>query len=509
MVKRSPLTAAVCAVIGMAAWGAPGASAAPSGPSASTAPATVAAATLDWVPCAEEGLRKGGFDCATLIVPMDRHDPGAGSFRLAVARHASTGTPDQRIGSLIFNPGGPGGAGLDVLPDIWSLLPKEVKQRFDLVTWDPRGIGATRPVLRDCPESFPDRPATGAVDWPVVVRGFHRVMAEANRACQRANASFIEHMGTNEVVQDLDRLRQAVGDEQLTYWGMSYGTRIGYVYALNFPDRVRAVVLDGSIDPASTMLSLTEGGAGPDQAYASFANAFPAADAQWRDLQAVLDQRTVALPGGEVLDRWVLADFVYTYVASQESYETIAKVIDLAHAVVTGNAASTSDAAQSLSELVRKLRRAENTNAGGAFAAVNCLDYPGRPSVARMISAVRGQVRLAPDYGGTLTTSYATNCAGFTFEPDPVPLIKGAGSDVPVLVLGASRDGSTVVQWTARMSRAFPQSRTVTYAGGQHVTWLIPQSTCVNRVANAYVLGQRLPAVDRGCPNTLRPTSES
>ncbi|MDO8308238.1 MAG: alpha/beta fold hydrolase [Actinomycetota bacterium] len=489
------LTAAACAFVGLAGFGPPAATAAP------------AASTLDWAACTQDGLRKGGFECATLVVPMDGSQPDAGSFRLAVARHRSSGAADERTGSLIFNPGGPGGSGLDTLPVIWTLLPASVRQHFDLVTWDPRGIGATRPALRGCATPFPDRAVTGAVDWAAVVRGFHRTMAAANRACQRANASFIGFMGTNEVVQDLDRLRQAVGDEKLTYWGMSYGTRIGYVYALTFPDRVRAVVLDGSIDPASTLLSLSEGGAAPDQAYGSFADAYPTADAQWRTLQSVLEQRTVALPDGQVLDRWVLADFVYGAVAQQGAYEGIATVIDLAHAVVTGEAASDSEAARLLSIFVTSSRKAPNSNAGGAFAVVNCLDYAGRPGIGRMISAVRGQVRLGPDYGGSLATMFATNCAGLTMKPDPVPLITGAGSDVPVLVLGASRDGSTIVQWTARMSRAFPESRTVTYAGGQHVTWLLAGSSCVDRVANAYVLTQRLPAADRGCRNTVRPAS--
>lgn len=470
-----------------------------------TAPAATAAPELDWRACTQDGLSKGGFECATLVVPMDRDDPGAGTFRLAVARHRSTGPADQRIGSLIFNPGGPGGSGLDTLPTLWAKLPPSVAQRFDLVTWDPRGIGATRPALRDCATPYPDRPATGAVDWAAVVRGFAGTMAAANRACQRANAAFIEHMGTNEVVQDLDRLRAAVGDETLTYWGLSYGTRIGYAYALAFPDRVRAVVLDGSIDPASTLLSLSEGGAAPDQAYGSFADAYPAAGAQWRELQTVLDQRTLSLPDGQVLDRWVLADLVYGNIAQQASYPGLAQIIGLAHAVVTGAAGADSEEAQVLASVVAGQRGASNSNAGGAFAVVNCLDYAGRPTLARQVAAVRQQVRLGPDYGGSLATMYSTNCVGLTFAPDPIPRITGPGPEVPVLVLGASRDGSTIVQWTARMSRAFPQSRTVTYAGGQHVTWTLADSACVNRVANAYVLTQRLPETDRGCPNAVRP----
>lgn len=470
-----------------------------------TVPPVQAAPTLDWGPCSDAGLSSGGFECATLDVPMDREDASAGSFRLALARHRSTGTAEQRIGSLIFNPGGPGGSGLDTIPFVWPSLPDAVKERFDLVTWDPRGVGATRPALRNCRAPFPGRPLTGPVDWPAVVSGFARTMARANRDCERAHDAFIGHLGTNEVVADLDRIREAVDDERLTYWGMSYGTRIGYVYALTHPDRVRALILDGSIDPASTLLGLTEGGAAPDQAYGSFADAYPRADEQWRDLQRILAERTVALPDGQVLDRWMLADFIYGFVAQQQSYPDIAGFIGLAHEVATRGAAAVPDSAASLAGGVAAVRALPNSNAGGVFAAVNCLDYPGRPSQARQVSAVREQVRLGPDYGGSLATMFATNCSGFSFAPDPIPLITGSVSDVPALILGASRDGSTIVQWTARMSRAFPESRTVTYAGGQHVTWLFAGSECVDRVATRYVLTQALPAMDRGCPNTVRP----
>ena len=137
------------------------------------------------------------------------------------------------------------------------------------------------------------------------------------------------------------------------------------------------------------------------------------------------------------------------------------------------------------------------------FSVVNCLDYAGRPTVDQMVSSVRDQVRLAPAYGGSLATMFASGCSGLGFEPDPVPVITGDGPRVPVLILGATRDGSTIQSWTARMSRAFPVSRTVTYAGGQHVTWGLADSSCVNDIANAYVIAQTLPAMDVGCPNVV------
>lgn len=474
---------------------------------AAVAPAAnPASSTLAWRACSEPSLADAGFECTRLRVPMDRDDPSGPTFSLALTRHRSTGTADQRIGSLVFNPGGPGGSGLESAAPIWQVLPERVRKRFDLVTWDPRGVGQTKPALTGCATPFPDRPATGRVDWAAVVRDFSRELGADNRRCQQRNSSFIEHLSTVENVADLDRIRAALGEEQLTYWGMSYGTRIGYVYALTYPDRVRAVVLDGPIDPASTLLSLSEGGAAPDQAYGVFADAYPQSAQQLREVLAALDQREVPLPGGVQLNRWDVLDPVFTYVASQAAYPAIADLIGMWHAAILGSGELQQGAAQAAAQTAVGTRATPNSNAGAVFSTVNCLDYADRPSVARSIRAVRLQDRLGPLYGGSLATMFARNCAGLTIEPDPVPVITNEGSPVAVLILGATRDGSTIVQWTARMSRAFPQSRTVTYAGGQHVTWAMAESTCVNAIANRYVITQELPAMDYACPNVVRPT---
>ena len=311
-------------------------------------------------------------------------------------------------------------------------------------------------------------------------------------------------MSTVENVYDLDRIRAALGEEKLTYWGMSYGTRIGYVYSLLFPDRMRAFVLDGSIDPAGTLIGLAQGGAGPDQASGVFADAYPASDQLLRELLAVLDQRAIALPDGSTLDRWDVRDFVFGLDAQQGAYSSIAQVIAVWHAAVLGTGEEQA-AGLAGSVQLASLIALPNSNAGGVFSAVNCLDYAGRPSLAQAVRAIRYQNRLAPEYGGSLSTMYSLGCSGLTITPDPVPVITGEGPRVPVLILGASRDGSTVNQWTSRMSRAFPTSRTVTYAGGQHVTWGTVNSACVNKVANTFVISLKLPPMDVGCRNTLVP----
>ncbi len=454
------------------------------------------ASTLDWETC------RGEYECATLTVPRDRAKPRGATTSLALIRHRSTGA--DRIGSLVFNPGGPGGSGLDTIEWAWESLSADVKARFDLVTWDPRGIGASKPNLSSCASAPLRRPATGPVNWRKVATAFVRDMGRLNAKCQRQHRRVVASMSTNENVADLDAIRRALGEQKLTYWGMSYGTRIGYVYALTHPERVRAIVLDGSIDPAGTILGLAEGGAGPDQAFGSFTDAYPRARRQYNQLLTRLNSSPVRLPGRKVLDRWILRDVVFNADAQQSAYPAIADFIATTHAAVFDkNQAARRKTAATVTAI--EDYRNHDSNAGGAFAVTNCLDYPQRPTVAEAMPAIRQQVALGPNFGGTLATQFALGCAGLNVTPDPVPLITGRGSNVPVLILGASRDGSTVNAWTARMSRAFPRSRTVTYAGGQHVTWGAAGSACVDAVADTYVLTGALPQADVGCPNVVSP----
>lgn len=452
------------------------------------------AGSVDWKPC------RGQYECATLKVPAQRSKPAGAKVSLALMRHRSTSS--DPIGSLVFNPGGPGGSGLDAIEWVWGNLSEEVKARFDLVTWDPRGIGASKPNLDSCGSVPLDLPATGGVNWAKVATAFVSDISTANAKCQKQRPKVVARMSTNENVADLDAIRVALGDPKLTYWGMSYGTRIGYVYALAHPDRVRAIVLDGSIDPAGTILGLAEGGAGPDQAFGAFTDAYPKARKQYNELLTRLSKAPVSLSGQAVFDRWALRDVVFSSDAQQSAYPGIADFLATAHAAVFDNDRA---ARRQIAAIVRSIEayRLHNGNAGGAFAVTNCRDYAQRPSVADALPAIRQQVSLGPNVGGILATEYALGCAGLKVTPDPVPLITGRGSNVPVLILGASRDGSTVNSWTVRMSRAFPKSRTVTYAGGQHVTWRAAGSRCVDAVADAYVLKGTLPEADVGCPNAV------
>jgi pimeloyl-ACP methyl ester carboxylesterase len=195
-----------------------------------------------------------GFDCATYPAPLDYARPHEKEIALALIRHQA---PDQehRIGAVFFNPGGPGGQGTLDLPGWLSLFPAAVQARFDLVSWDPRGIGASTAV--QCFASKAEETAFFANVAPSIPVGAEqeRVWLDTYTAfgkiCKQRNGELLAHVSTADSARDMERLRQALGEPSMNYLGLSYGTLLGAEYANMFPDKIRAMVLDGNIDPAA------------------------------------------------------------------------------------------------------------------------------------------------------------------------------------------------------------------------------------------------------------------
>ncbi|MFJ7957048.1 alpha/beta fold hydrolase [Streptomyces sp. NPDC096319] len=201
---------------------------------------------LAWRPC-------GDVQCASLTVPMDYSRPGDGrTFVLPVAK-AATAVPGKRLGSLVLNPGGPGEPGAKLVEDgVADELGPGVRERFDVVSFDPRGVGGSEPALTcragddsAVPDAAPPYPRTGAEREAALVAA--RAQAAA---CRKASGPLLPHVGTVDAARDLDVLRAALGERALTYVGWSYGTSLGTSYAEQFPRRVRAMVLDGAVDPS-------------------------------------------------------------------------------------------------------------------------------------------------------------------------------------------------------------------------------------------------------------------
>jgi len=216
-------------------------------PTQTAATATAAVPTLDWTDCGD------GFQCATARVPLDYDHPHGAKISLALIRLPAS-DPARRIGSIFFNPGGPGGSGVEFVRALATVLySAEVRARFDLVGFDPRGIIGSTPLR--CFETFDEALAVlPPMAFPVtraeerVWVGFDRALA---RACAQRGGPILNHMATGDVARDLDLLRRAVGDDKLSYVGYSYGSFLGATYANLFPGKVRALVVDGVLDPVA------------------------------------------------------------------------------------------------------------------------------------------------------------------------------------------------------------------------------------------------------------------
>jgi pimeloyl-ACP methyl ester carboxylesterase len=218
------------------------------------APQPTAPQRLDWGSCGRflsDTIDIPSAQCATVSVPIDYGNPGGAQADLALIRIPATG---PRIGSLLINPGGPGASAVDTVAGMAAdLADTEIARRFDLVGFDPRGVGHSTPQLRCRTDAeFDAYRREPMVDYsPAGVAQIEQAYRQLARRCiDRMGPGFLGNVGTASVVRDMDVVRQALGDEQINYLGFSYGTELGTAYLEQFADHVRAMVLDGAIDPS-------------------------------------------------------------------------------------------------------------------------------------------------------------------------------------------------------------------------------------------------------------------
>ena len=208
---------------------------------------------VQWVPCqaaaSDEARIPPGAECGMLSVPLDYAKPDEDVAQIAMIRFKATG---DKIGSLIINPGGPGESGVEAAASLVSSLPQSVRERFDLVGFDPRGVANSTPAVWCNSDADNDRlRADPQVDYsPEGVEHIEKETKDFVQRCvDKMGKEFLANVGTANVVKDLEAMRVALGDEKLTYLGYSYGTRIGSAYAEAYPQNVRAMILDGAVDP--------------------------------------------------------------------------------------------------------------------------------------------------------------------------------------------------------------------------------------------------------------------
>lgn len=449
---------------------------------------------LRWVACSEPRL--AGLECASLAVPKDHLRPSLGTFELALVRAKATGSAAERIGSLFFNPGGPGVSGVDVVPEVLPALNPELRARFDFVSWDPRGVGRSA-GLSECQGGSYRLPSTGAVDWSATAEQMRSSARQANLACAARYPDVVPYIGTNATARDLDLLRQAVNDEQLTFWGTSYGTRIGFVYAYHYPDKVRAMLLSSPVEPNATWQSFMLGSAtSPDKAVGFFFEAYPLAMQRFDRVIKALSSQALRLPSGALVSHWDVRALLAGLMKSEAAFGNAADLLSMLDAATLGSEPARSQALATLDTMSWLDSYPVN---GGATAFIGCLDYPQRLTSSEQ-DQLAAQIRSQAPIFGFGVSQGLFYCEGIEVTPDPVP-VNFRNTQTPMLVIGSTHDALTQYAWAGELARNFSNSRVITYVGTQHTPYVGAGSACVDAYGTDYLVRLQRPAADQSCPN--------
>jgi pimeloyl-ACP methyl ester carboxylesterase len=452
---------------------------------------------LDWADCG------GGFECATLEVPRDWNDPDGELIELALIRLPATVGERSRLGSLLVNFGGPGAAGLTSLRQSGELISTATHGRLDVVSWDPRGVGESTPIL--CPEGN-DAFFEADPDTPEGLAAMAAAVALRAEACSERYGSYLGALGTVQVIQDMDAIRRALGERKVRFLGQSYGTRLGAVYAQRYPERVRAMVLDGSMAPVSTLLSTSKGLAVSFEAglhewlrrcAASASCAFgddPLAGYDALVQQFKTDPPVVPNSGGR---RFGIGYFYQVVLAGITNYQGSTEFAEdaIAKFRTTGDPTTLLVLADAVTG-----RQPDGTyakNANEIFQLVNCLDWQDRPTPEQAL-ALAEQVRpFSPRLGPFAVAFVFVNSTACPESATPVP--PPNRTDLPpLLVVGNDIDPQTPLQWSQELSEALPNSILLVWEGFGHTAFTTTK--CVSDIAGDYLVRLRLPHVGTTCP---------
>lgn len=452
--------------------------------------------TLTWDDCGEE------FQCATAEVPLDYADPDAGNVQLSLLRSPATG--EERLGSLLVNPGGPGASGVEYAQLAGSVVTEQVRERYDIVGFDPRGVGQSSPI--DCldDDQLDEYLASdGTPDDKEEVAELQDLADTFAAGCESRSGDLLPHVGTADVARDLDILRAALGDKKLNYLGKSYGTYIGARYADLFPDRVGRLVLDGAIDPTLSGTEMSLGQVdGFERAFSAFLAwcfdqddcAVGSSENEARSLvKGLLRQADREPLQTEDDDRPLTESLAFyglilpLYLTAAEGYPSLNAALDLA--------LSEDDGTLLLTFADLYLERNTNgeyaSNQNEAITVVNCLDHPEPVSPEQAQAGLDTFMEASPIFGPFLAWG-GLACAAFTdLAEDPPGPVTAPGAD-PILVVGTTGDPATPYEWAEALAEQLSSGVLLTYEAAVHTAYL-SGSDCIDGAVDRYLLNGSVP----------------
>jgi pimeloyl-ACP methyl ester carboxylesterase len=438
---------------------------------------------IEWRSCG------GGFDCGTVRVPVDYAQSGGPTLDLAVIRRPA-GDPSRRIGTLVMNPGGPGASGVRRVRRGFTLS-ADVAARFDIVGFDPRGVGESSP-MRCGATVAAFRASDLAPDNPQESADLARAAQAVADECAAAEGARLGHLGTREVVHDLEVIRRAIGEAQVSYVGLSYGTLIGLLWADTYPTSVRAMVLDGVIDPAAQPDVTAEKQVQAIDKTFTAIDAACAADPECPVLGAggvlaAYDELARRLDAGEVAGAGVgptqLAYAAFSATYGSERWPLLWRALASG---LAGDLRGVADMAGWFTGLV----------AYAPFALITCLDAPHPTGFDAWQRAADHAERASPRFG-RIAANELLPCA---FWPDATmkPRLIRARQAPPILVIGSTGDAATPLAQAERVAADLHRAALLTVELAGHIA--LGDSDCASDAATRYLVDLVTPAPGARCP---------
>jgi pimeloyl-ACP methyl ester carboxylesterase len=443
--------------------------------------------SLEWESCG------GGLECARLEVPVDHDEQRGDSIKLDLVRQPADDL-DTRIGSLVVNPGGPGSSAVELVESLGPSLPEAITDRFDIVGFDPRGVGGTRPL--DCGSNVvqmydADPTPDDADDVTALLDESEEFVDE----CEAGHGELLAHLGTRDVARDMDLVREALGEETISYLGYSYGTSIGQVYADLFPERVRAMVLDGAVELGVPGVQAAAFQAvGFERAFDRFVGDCEAdpgcpigddPEGAVEEVAAAAEEDPIPAAGADRPATPGVVSLGLTLALYSES-----RWPDLAEGVA---AALDGDA----TILVSLADDYLDIGSFPVYFAVSCLDSSWPETPEELLFAGKLAAAGSPHFGEAIVTDYV-RCPLWPVEPQPLTPPTADGSP-PIVVVSTTNDPATPYESGVRVAEQLPEGVLVTNEGDGH-TVVAQGEECIDDAVFAYLVDLSPPPDGLRCP---------
>ena len=464
--------------------------------------------SIQWQSCKDDPIvgNHPEIRCASITVPLDYANPSGPTTEIALAILPAA-DQESRVGPLLLNFGGPGSSGIDILADNGrAIVPAEIGNRFDLVTWDPRGVQRSLPVecLTDeeldtwiSQPGIAEKPT--ATDWNGALKDAQWFADK----CEAGSGDVLPYIGTTASARDMESIRAAMGVETLDYLGYSYGTSLGAVYATLYPNSVGHLILDGAVDPSPDDDSeygeqgvSIQGALDRVMAWCDADSECPFGNGATRKsmdkLFAQLDEKPVAIDDGRSVNSVFAWTGIVLTLYNRDYWDYAVQALD---ELSQGDGELIALLADAYTDRTASGFRSNNME---AFPAINCTDHPSSTSIAKYRAIYERFKDRAPDFASGQAASGLLCGVWPNVNVDPLPaLVNGAGAP-PIMVVGTTGDPATPYKWSEEMASALESGFLLTYVGEGH-TAVGGKSECIDSAAIAFLIDGTLPAEGTRC----------